>query len=286
MSKKQSMSFTVGEFADMVGVNKRTLHFYDEKGIFHPDAVAANGYREYSLRQVYPFYMVRMLRDMGLDLQEIRDYMAGRTPEKFLHLLTEQEAWLSQEIAKLHRMQRIVQNQRHLLETAKQVNCDVVQEQELGGDKLFISTDLRPMAKVQDWNNIERLLAGYMREVMQNHLLNGYTFGAMTEPRDFLQAGNEYIISRYSVQVQKFSRQMPKAQRHLRPRGKYLVIYFRGNYMNTAPSYAKLRDYMQKHALQPIGYAYEESLLEEMSTAQAEHFLTRIAVPVASCEKD
>lgn len=281
MSKKKTMSFTTGEFAAMVGVNKRTLHFYDEKGIFKPDAIAENGYRNYSLRQVYPFYMIRMLRDMGLDLREIQDYMAGRTPAKFLHLLTEQEAWLHQEIAKLHRMQRIVQNQRELLELAQEVVCDVVHEEELGGDKLFISTDLRPMAKKQDWNGIERLLAGYMRDIMQNHLLNGYTFGAMTAARDFLHAGNEYIISRYSVQVQKFSRQMPKEQRHLRPRGKYLVIYFRGDYMNTAPAYAKLRAYMQEHALTPIGYAYEESLLEDMSTAKTENFLTRIAIPVA-----
>lgn len=285
MQKKQKLSFTTGEFANMVGVNKRTLHFYDEKGIFKPAALADNGYRSYSLRQVYPFYMIRMLRDMGLDLREIQQYMSSRTPEKFLDLLTEQEAWLHEEIEKLHRMQRIVQNQRQLLELSQEVTCDIVQPKEMGGDRLFISTDLRDLAKVQDWNGIERLLAAYMREVMENHLLNGYTFGAMTAAKDLLTPGREYIFSYYSVQVQKFSRAMPKAQRHLRPRGTYLVIYFRGDYMNTAPSYAKLRAYMQEHHLQPIGYAYEESLLEEMSTAESKNFLTRIALPVALAEK-
>ena len=98
------MTFHVGEFARMTGVNKRTLHYYDSEGIFSPDSVEPNGYRAYSSRQFYPFYMIRMFRDMGLDLSEIKEYMQGRTPEKFARLLAEQEEWLEQEMAKLKRM--------------------------------------------------------------------------------------------------------------------------------------------------------------------------------------
>ena len=62
------MTFHVGEFARMTGVNKRTLHYYDSEGIFSPDSVEPNGYRAYSSRQFYPFYMIRMFRDMGLEV--------------------------------------------------------------------------------------------------------------------------------------------------------------------------------------------------------------------------
>lgn len=285
MSQKHKLSFTTGEFAKMVGVNKRTLHFYDEKGIFKPETIAENGYRNYSLRQAYPFYMLRMLRDMGLSLEEIQQYMQGRTPEKFSHLLAAQADWLAREMEKLRRMQRLVDNQCRLLQLAKSVVCDQVEEKEMGGDFFFISQNLRPLAKEQDWNGIEQLLANYMRRVMEENLLDGYTFGAMTAPQDFLQEGNEYIFSHYCVQIRRFSRQMPKAQRHHRPKGRYVVIYFRGDYQNTAPPYQKLRQYMQKNNLIPAGYAYEESLLEEMSTEKTENFLTRIAVPVQSCSE-
>ena len=57
-----------GEFAKLCGVNKRTLHYYDEQGIFSPDHVDANGYRCYAVRQLYPFIMIRLLRQMGLDI--------------------------------------------------------------------------------------------------------------------------------------------------------------------------------------------------------------------------
>lgn len=74
-----------GEFAKLCGVNKRTLHYYDEQGIFSPDHVDANGYRCYAVRQLYPFIMIRLLRQMGLDLAEIQDYMSHRSPARSRH---------------------------------------------------------------------------------------------------------------------------------------------------------------------------------------------------------
>ena len=71
-----------------------------------PDMVALmdlNGYRAYSSRQFYPFYMIRMFRDMGLDLSEIKEYMQGRTPEKFARLLAEQDQALIKMANVLHK---------------------------------------------------------------------------------------------------------------------------------------------------------------------------------------
>ena len=49
-----------GEFAKLCGVNKRTLHYYDEQGIFSPDHVDANGYRCYAVRQLYPLSLIHI----------------------------------------------------------------------------------------------------------------------------------------------------------------------------------------------------------------------------------
>ena len=107
-----------GEFAKLCGVNKRTLHYYDEQGIFSPDHVDANGYRCYAVRQLYPFIMIRLLRQMGLDLAEIQDYMSHRSPARLETLLEEQEAWLDGELRRLQYMKEIVHNQRQMLAKA------------------------------------------------------------------------------------------------------------------------------------------------------------------------
>ena len=275
------MTFHVGEFARMTGVNKRTLHYYDREGIFSPDSVEPNGYRVYSSRQFYPFYMIRMFRDMGLDLSEIKEYMQGRTPEKFARLLTEQEAWLKEEMAKLKRMQQIVANQRKILSQAQKVQINTVEECVFPQQRLLVSENLRQLYLREDWEAVERHFAMYLRDALEGESLTGYTFGAMVSPEDFMKPGNEQVVSYLFVPTDKPWRKLSKAYRRQRSAGRYIVTYFAGDYMATAEAYSRLRAYMQVHHLRPADFAYEESLIEDMSTANPQDFLTRIAVPVA-----
>lgn len=274
------MTFHTGEFARITGVNKRTLHYYDSEGIFSPDSIEPNGYRAYSSRQFYPFYMIRMFRDMGLDLAEIKEYMQNRTPERFSKLLAGQEEWLEQEMAKLRRMKQIVANQRHILQKASKVKLDQVEIMELPEQRLLVSENLRPLHLKEDWEAIEEKLAAHMRLAMESEAITGSTFGAMVAQEDFMHPGSEHIISYFCVATDKKWRQLPKEQRRLRSAGLYAVTCFSGDYMNTAAAYERLRNYMQAHHLKPAGPSYEESLLEDMSTTNPEEFITRVAVPI------
>lgn len=274
------MTFHIGEFARMTGVNKRTLHYYDSEGIFQPDSVEANGYRSYSSRQFYPFYMIRMFREMGLDLSEIKEYMQGRTPEKFARLLAEQEEWLQQEMSKLRRMQQIVANQRAVIKQAEEVQLNVVEEVDLPPRRLFVSENLRHLYLREDWEKVEERLAGHLREALQAEVLTGYTFGAMVAREDFMRPGFEQVVSCFYVPTDKGWRMLPKEYRYLRPGGHFLVTYFAGDYMNTTAAYERLRAYMAEHGWEPSGDSNEESLIEEMSTANTAEFITRVAVPV------
>lgn len=274
------MTFHVGEFAQMTGVNKRTLHYYDAEGIFCPDSVEPNGYRSYSSRQFYPFYMIRMFRDMGLDLSEIKEYMQGRTPEKLAQLLMEQEAWLKQEINKLRRMEQIVANQRRVLAQAKNVQLDKVEELELTEQRLVLSADLRHLYEQENWEKVEAEFATHMRDAIDGEALTGYTFGAMVAQKDFMKPGREQTVSFFYVPTDRNWRKLPKEHRFLRPAGRYVVTYFSGDYMNTAPAYERLRSYMAGHGLAPGEFSYEESLIEDMSTANPQEFITRVAIPL------
>jgi DNA-binding transcriptional MerR regulator len=280
------MTFHTGEFARMTGVNKRTLHYYDAEGIFKPDSVEPNGYRSYSYRQIYPFYMIRMFRQMGLELSEIKEYMVGRTPEKFLQLVTEQEKWLDQELQKLRHMKQIVRNKRQTLLAARDVRCGQVEERAMGGETMLISVNIRALCLKDDWAGLERLMAAHMREMLDLGLGVGDTFGTMIAPEDFMKPGTEQILSYYGTKMERPPRKSSSKQLnqlHQRPIGRYLVTYFSGDYMETVPSYELLRAYMQAHDLEPDGYAYEESLIEEMGTPDPDEFITKISVPVRAC---
>lgn len=277
---KRRIFFPIGEFAKIVGVNKRTLHYYDAQGIFRPDHVAPNGYRSYSFRQFYPFYRLRMMRSMGLELAEIRDYMEHRSPERLDQLLGRQQEWLKRELDGMKRSLRIVENQRRLLSLSRTIVCGRVAEKELPAARLILSRSARKQAAGEDWPTVEQIAAEHERYAAEQQISAGLGVGAMIAAEDFLQPGREGIISHFFTVVDPPWRGVRRAYRHIRPAGRYLVTCFRGDYDDTAEAYALLRDYIRAHGCQVGDFSYEESILEDMSTADPDGFITRIAVPL------
>lgn len=73
MDNQQLM--TISQFAKAVGTTRRTLIFYDQKGIFKPQKTEDNGYRYYSYEQIYKMNFILGLRDLGLSVDNIKDYL-------------------------------------------------------------------------------------------------------------------------------------------------------------------------------------------------------------------
>lgn len=62
--------------AKLAGTTRQTLIFYDQKDIFKPMKTKKNGYRYYSHKQLYQISFILGLRDLGLLVEEIKDYLS------------------------------------------------------------------------------------------------------------------------------------------------------------------------------------------------------------------
>ena len=219
-----------------------------------------------------------MLRGMGLEISEIKEYMEHRSPARLDALLGEQQQWLKQEQAKIRRQLRIVENQRHLLELAKTVACGKVEELELPAARLVLSRNTRRQAAAEDWPMVEQMATEHERQVTELQLSAGLGVGAMVAARDFLQPGQEGILSHFFTIIHGPYRSVEREYRYERPAGTYLVTYFQGDYDDTAEAYRLLRQYIKENDCQVGAFSYEESILENMSLNDSSGFITRIAV--------
>ena len=85
--------FTIGEMADLFGINIRTLRYYDEIGILHPETADPDtGYRYYSTRQFERLNTIKYLRALGVSLKKIALFFENRDVDIMLDLLKEQKA--------------------------------------------------------------------------------------------------------------------------------------------------------------------------------------------------
>lgn len=64
-----------------------TLHHYDQKGILVPNHTNENGYRFYHITQIYTFDVICTLKEHGLSLKDIQEYLQKRSEASFVQLL-------------------------------------------------------------------------------------------------------------------------------------------------------------------------------------------------------
>ena len=68
----------INEVEALVGITKKNIRFYEEKGLLTPRRNSENGYREYEARDVEQLRQIKLLRKLGVPLEEIRQMQAGR----------------------------------------------------------------------------------------------------------------------------------------------------------------------------------------------------------------
>ena len=68
----------INEVEAQVGITKKNIRFYEAEGLLKPQRNSDNGYRDYSESDVAALRQIKLLRKLGLPLEEIRALQGGR----------------------------------------------------------------------------------------------------------------------------------------------------------------------------------------------------------------
>ena len=69
----------ISEVEELVGITKKNIRFYEAQGLLEPGRNHENGYRDYSENDVHVLEQIKLMRKLGLPLEEIRMMQAGRS---------------------------------------------------------------------------------------------------------------------------------------------------------------------------------------------------------------
>lgn len=67
----------ISEVETMVNITKKNIRFYEEQGLLSPQRNIENGYRDYSEQDVEILQQIKLLRKLGVPIDEIRQILAG-----------------------------------------------------------------------------------------------------------------------------------------------------------------------------------------------------------------
>lgn len=272
MLKEENILFTIGQFANLHEINKKTLMWYDEIGLLKPACVKENGYRYYSYQQSATLETILMLRELNVSLDNIKLFMEHRTIDSFDYLLKEKITELGQTIDHLKSMHKVLSDHRRKIEMLRSLDIStisLVQKQSC----YLVSVDVSTSASLE--KEIGKVIAETKK--YQLHRLHDATYGSMIPVKNLLQGKFDEYTALYIEMPYPIS----KKGLHLQPAGTYLRAFCKGSWDKIPDKYKEILAYVDKQGLSLYGCAYETGI-NELVIDSIDEYITQIEIPVKS----
>ncbi len=118
---------TVKEVSELTGISVRTLHYYDEIGLFRPTEVKETGYRFYDDKAIDKLGQILVFRELDLPLADIKLIMDNPDLDRNMVLAKQREMLR----AKSQRIERIIASIDEMLKGDQNMDLTVFDEAEI-----------------------------------------------------------------------------------------------------------------------------------------------------------
>jgi len=277
MHKNSLPSFSTGKFAALLGTNKRTLFHYDEIGLFSPAYIDEKGYRFYSERQCETFELIAFLKDLGMPLKQIKQFVLDRCPEDLERLFVEQSQFVSQEIKRLKRIELMIQTKLTLFEEAKTLSDSAFNQvvvEDCPTEHLILSQRLAS----NDHDSVIRTIYQHISYCHSNGYSEGHPYGAMIS----CESMSREIYDDYVYFFTKIHEPTNDPQYAPKPAGSYAVTYIKGDYYDCDEAYGNLMCFVKENNYQLLGCSYKEGIIDEVAARNTDEYITKISVRIQS----
>ena len=266
--------FSIGEISKLFDINKKTLRYYDEIGLFKPSFVNKdNNYRYYTLDQFQYLETIKYLKELGLSLDKIKYNLTNLNSEDVINSLEEQNNIIDAKISELQLIKqkinkKIIQikdsTRNDLLETIREVDFYERQAVRL---RHSIKTDydiefsLRKLIKMSD-----------------NKIFLTYGLVGVSISRDDLidRKYDEYKSIFIMIEEEKYDKSLIK----IFPKGTYVCIRFKGVHKDAPPYYEKLINYINKQGYEIIDDSLEMELTDPSLSLTDEEVIMELQILV------
>lgn len=271
MNKKKKL-LTIGQFAALHGINKKTLMWYDEIGLFKPAAVnPVNGYRCYNYYQSPILETILLLRELDVSIGEIQDFMKNRSAQHMKELLDEKIGELDLQIMHLQAVKQTLcnhqQNMTALL-TMDLSEIAVVEKEE----RCLVTVDIdKDITFEQEVELITAETARY-----QLGRLHDASYGSMI-PVASIENGKFDDYTKLFIEIPSLSQ---KSGLHIQPKGLYVRAFHKGGWDTIPRRYEEILSYARQKQLTLSGFSYEKGINETVID-RVEDYIVRIEIPIA-----
>lgn len=265
---------STGELANMLGIKKQTLIYYDNIGLISPAKRDNKNYRYYTLEQADELDSILTFRNLGVPIDTLKEYLSVRNVKGCIEMLGKQKEQYDMEIQRLDKVRKKIEKRSRLLEEVLRIEdfekVDFIMENE----EMYM---IEPCVTKDGKSSIHSFIAICNRSkelqidfenpiceiITKEDLIDGnyksITFCGIKIPEDF--------IGKVSHSFEK-------------PHGTYASTYHKGPYHTMNLSYERLIKSINHNGYKICGCAYETDLLSILTSSNSDEYLRRISIQV------
>ncbi len=250
---KKEAKFTTAQFAKLCGINKKTLHYYDEIGLFSPNYRGENNYRYYDFQQGLDLGLILMLRELDMSIDEIRGYVVNPDSDRFLSLAENKCAEIDRKIRRLEKIKGTLEEKARFIKLGDGLTENIIEivsiptEHVYKTEKCFTEYDLG-------------MIFDHLNVVWEHENLRPGC-GSFIDTSKFEKGCFDEYDGIYSVALKESELTQE------REGGIYIRAYYRGDWEKLPDFYREIIDFADEHEFRLTGYAYEMGINEEVVTS-------------------
>ncbi len=263
--------YKIGEISKIYGFGKDSLIYYEEIGILKPDR-DTNGYRMYSIQDIYRLNLIKELKGLGFSMKKIKEYLENRTLKTTEEILNEELSLTEIKIKELISQKNNIVNRLKSINESKKItdfenvelkyikkrkaielNANITRDEEFDFCVQKLQNEYEGRFDILGNNNIGSFFSEEALKKGMNNVFKS-VFCLLDEDEEI-----------YNITLEE---------------GYYATFKYRGEYDENYKHLKKIEKFINENDLLAIGAPLEIYKIDIHETGNPEDFVTEIQVPV------
>lgn len=262
--------YKIGDISKLYNISNDILRYYEKIGLLIPDVRGENGYRYYSESQLWKLNNIRSLRNLGVSLNEIIDFLNTRSIKKTKEMIKFQ-------------LKKIDENLRELLKLKEELELkkeniryfENFSDYEIPRIKYYPKRYiLLKNGKFKDENEINLELKKLKRKSEEDNdfIFTESEIGTVIKLEEWEKGNYSDYIGTFII--------TNEIKENFLDEGEYLTYFFSGDYINLSKHYKKLKEFIRENNYRVCGNIIELYHIEMHITENKEEYVTEIQIPL------
>lgn len=266
--------YRIGEIASLYGIGTDSLRYYEEIGILCPKR-AENGYRMYSITDIWKLNIIRELRKIGFSMEEIKKHLTHYELKDTVALFEKEIGHIRRQKEELSRLEEELHERlSEIRENMKSEDTGSIRRVELAARRVLILNE--DVNRDEDVDFLIKKLQKKHEDTL--YIIGNGCLGGMI-PMDRIREGKYGFYNSVFYEVSD-----GEESDFVIPGGTYYSVVYRGGYHQTLGYLQQIIMEAERDEMVPDGNAIELWRIDNHETGNQEEYVTELQVRCSPSE--